>query len=362
MVRLETAFLGLFAAGVLVGFVACAEIEFGSTASYKPRDYEKVIPPNMVDILMVVDNSGSMLDDQRALRRGFSGFTGKLDSLGLDHKIGVVTTFLDPNNSSANRNIREVTPSKTFYSIMEDIGRDTQLCPQGSFSCSPADARKRNLFGKEKGIDRAIEVIKNNNSFFRNEAELVIIFLSDEDSGCEIEDYDNSRCEKYYSNHKNADDLIKAVKSRFTSDKHFTAHSIVDTGTDNNCTKRHTEGDRNPIVGKLYMEASTKTEGLSACLYANTYDTILSNIADDIAVQSIQLDCVPFENAELSQCFNLYISENYVSDPGYPRLEGSKLILSPSLTSGQLITLKYWCANYEHTSLPDLEQPCQQTN
>lgn len=359
MIRLETFFLGLFAAGVLVGFVACAQVEFGSTAIYNERNYEKIVPPKMVDILVVVDNSSSMLEEQGKLKSGFGGFTRYLNSSGFNYKVGVVTTFLDPNNSSANHNIR----TGNFNTIIEEIKEDTKLCPQGSFSCPAEDRQRRNMYGKEKGIDRAIAAIKGNTNFFRNEAELVVIFVSDEDSGCETENYDNFECEQYFSDHKNADDLINAVKSRFSNDKHFTAHSIVDTRSISNCTpppSTNNEPSPLPISSKLYIEASDKTDGINACIYTGDYKDILRNIAEDISIHSIQLGCVPFEKAEDEKCFRLSVPADYDSDMGYPHVEGSKLVLSPPLTSGELISLQYWCTNYQHTSLPDLENPCEE--
>ena len=352
MVRLETFFLGLFAAGVLVGFVACAEVEFGSTVLYDRKNYEKIVPPNMVDILVVVDNSGSMADQQVKIKNGFRGFLGRLSNF--DYKVGVVTTYLN-SNPSANQNIR----TGNFYGIIDDIkDNETNLCL--SINCPPQDMQQARLYGKEKGIERAIAAIKGNRSFFRDQAELVIIFLSDEDSGCEYTDYDNFVCEQYFSDHQNADDLMQTVKSRFGNDKHFTAHSIVDTGN-SACVRPHSEYETNiPSIGKLYMETSskTKTGGQIACIYTNSYNNVLTKIAEDIAVRSIQLECEPYENIDEQKCFELVLPDDYESNTGHPYVEGNKLILSPPLTSGQMINLEYWCTNYQHSATPNPDIPC----
>ncbi len=352
MVRLETFFLGLFAAGVLVGFVACAEVEFGSTVLYDRKNYEKVVPPNMVDILVVVDNSGSMADEQTKLRQGFNGFLSYLSTSGFNYKVGVVTTYLD-SNPSANQNIR----TGNFYEVIDDIkNNETNICP--SLGCPPQNMQQARLYGKERGIERAIAAIKGNRSFFRDQAELVVIFLSDEDSGCEYTDYDNFICEQYFSDHQNADDLMQAVKSRFGNDKHFTAHSIVDTGN-SACVRPRVEYEtNNPSIGKLYMEGSSETGGQVACIYTDDYDNVLRNIAEDIAVRSIQLECEPYENIDEEKCFELVLPDDYESNEGHPYVEGNKLILDPPLTSGQVISLEYWCTNYQHSATPNPDIPC----
>ncbi len=45
-----------------------------------------------VDILFVIDNSGSMAEEQARLARNFPAFIAKLDGMGADYRIGITTT------------------------------------------------------------------------------------------------------------------------------------------------------------------------------------------------------------------------------------------------------------------------------
>src|SRR5690606_32353854 len=52
----------------------------------------------MVDVLWVVDDSGSMYDEQVALSSNFPDFFEFFDGSGLDYHIGVVSTDMDASN------------------------------------------------------------------------------------------------------------------------------------------------------------------------------------------------------------------------------------------------------------------------
>jgi hypothetical protein len=63
--------------------------------------YDKVVTPDTiidldvnrdVDILFVIDNSGSMADEQARLARNFSGFVNALDEMELEYRVAITTT------------------------------------------------------------------------------------------------------------------------------------------------------------------------------------------------------------------------------------------------------------------------------
>ena len=284
-----------------------------------------------------------MADEQDRLVRGFSRFLSKLARF--DKKVGVVTTYLS-GDTEKDKKVR----TGNFNYILSDIQRNETLT---------TDRLERYKYGDEKGIDRVLEVIKNNSGFIRQDAELAVIFVSDEDSGCRVADYDATwSCTEYFDDHKTADDLINGIKNKFGHSKIFTAHSIVDTGGAN-CPRSVTDDTANPSIGKLYMDTSEKTGGHVSCIYSGSYDKILNSIAEDIKVQSVQLACAPYENKEEDKCFVLTLPNNYRTNADYPYLDGSKLVFSPPLQSDQVVSVEYWCGNYQHGSEPDdLTVPC----
>ena len=53
------------------------------------------VPIDSADILWVIDNSGSMDQEQTSLRDNFASFSNNLVGSGMDFHIGVVTTDMD---------------------------------------------------------------------------------------------------------------------------------------------------------------------------------------------------------------------------------------------------------------------------
>ena len=78
---------------VLLGAVpllgACSEYEF---IEEKNRDVFEQVRRNTVDVLLVVDNSCSMIDEQEKLASSFDTFISAFDGVDVDWQIGAVTT------------------------------------------------------------------------------------------------------------------------------------------------------------------------------------------------------------------------------------------------------------------------------
>ena len=117
------------------------------------------------DIMFVIDNSGSMNDDQANLSANISDFISALDSTGADYQIGVITT------DSASF----VGDVVTFH----DADRVTELANQVSMG----------TYGSayEKGLQYAEEATSSGgdataaSGFIRDDSIFSIVFVSDED-------------------------------------------------------------------------------------------------------------------------------------------------------------------------------------
>ena len=72
------------------------------------RNYDKNITVNpattKVDVLVVVDNSGSMSVEQSNMGMRFASFLSRLQ--GLDWQVGIVTTDVQTNNTAAFKDCR----------------------------------------------------------------------------------------------------------------------------------------------------------------------------------------------------------------------------------------------------------------
>jgi hypothetical protein len=130
-----------------------------------------------VDVLFVVDNSGSMAEEQRSLRENFALFMQYFSGSGLDYHVGVTSTDCD---SPRNKGM-----------LIEDDTTGTKFIDD-SFSAADATRsfqQRANLgtngSSDERGKDAAWAALVTNSSstssgFIREDADLSIIVISDE--------------------------------------------------------------------------------------------------------------------------------------------------------------------------------------
>ncbi len=163
-----------------------------------------------VDILWVVDNSGSMCEEQNDLRENFDRFIEELDGIGADFRLAVVTTDMEnPEESGRFQNVPDGAPGPSCQ-----IAVDISACPtpengqeypplvlssqdyrnpDGSldkdrlklhFGCNASVGTTGTGF--EMGLESAKEALSPallsnfNSGFLREGAFLAVIFLTDE--------------------------------------------------------------------------------------------------------------------------------------------------------------------------------------
>ncbi len=165
-----------------------------------------------VDILWVIDNSASMCEEQADLRANFDAFINVLDEAQLDFQLAVITTdMVDPTQQGRFQN----TPDGTQGPSCEQVVVDISACPTEQ-GLAPApliihseDARYRGADGlldipklqrdfgcnatvgtSGDGFEAGLESMKtalsgpltsgHNEGFIRDDAQLAIFFLTDE--------------------------------------------------------------------------------------------------------------------------------------------------------------------------------------
>ena len=119
-----------------------------------------------VDILFVVDNSGSMSGNQSQLAQNIETFMNVFITSGIHYNIGFITT----DDATALGPVVDPTSSDPFTEIQNIIDN---IGTMGSPT--------------EKGIEYAYEAMQSGNdfgpgsAFWRYDAKLIVIFISDED-------------------------------------------------------------------------------------------------------------------------------------------------------------------------------------
>lgn len=133
-----------------------------------------------VDVLWVVDNSGSMSDIVTHLGDRFNSFLASFDSLGIDYNIAVVSTDMD---SEGHKGAFQGPVKVIQKGVGDPIGEFRQATSLGSSGS-----------GSEKGADAAYAALtaplvdSDNAGFVRDDAVLAVVVISDEDDDSAIGD------------------------------------------------------------------------------------------------------------------------------------------------------------------------------
>ncbi|RME15534.1 MAG: hypothetical protein D6797_06350 [Bdellovibrio sp.] len=241
-----------------------------------------------VDILFVDDNSGSMEFEQAALSRKFSSFSNSLTSL--DWQIGITTTDVSdgpfgikgsllPFAGTGSYILKPTTPQ--FEKAFQDtIQRPETVNCVGSGSCPS---------GKEMPLLASILAIDKRNTdnagFFRPDANLAIVILSDED-----EDSTGP------STATQPQEVVDKVKATFPNKK-LSVYGIIVQPGDSQC--KAIQDAQVPGIqshyGTFVQKLADITGGVTMSVCEPDYSITLQNIANSVIGlgNSVQLKQVP---------------------------------------------------------------------
>lgn len=235
---------------------------------------------DQVDILVVMDNSGSMKDEQSNMAERISNLLDRVQ--GLDWQIGIVTTDMKDAKLGDGRLLQfpngnyYLTSKLTLATAKAHFGKTIQ--------------RKENGHHEEQGIKatyRAIQRAMNpketndkfNKSFFRPKAALAVIVVSDEnETGSKTEN--------------TAAGMAALVKSSFGADKIFKFHSIIVRPGDKAC-----DALPDHAQGVTYAALTKLTDGVLGDVCAKDYGNQLTVIGQDVAntQNTFSLTCIPLD-------------------------------------------------------------------
>lgn len=270
----------------------CSEVSFDKMATFSSQSFE-VKASNKVDILVVMDNSGSMKTEMASMANRFSSFTSKLKSL--DWQLGIITTDnrtsvaygtgkLIPLVGLTNQFI--LTPAMGLTQAQQVFANTIQMPTNGA--------------GAELGLATTIGAIMRspsslpenapNKQLFRPDAALAVLIVSDAaDTGSTT-----------------PNDVINMVKTTF-GNKTFTFNSIVIPENSYTNASATTVNPADPCKdyresvkydGRKYHQLSELTGGIKGTACTNDYSAQLENIGALTAslVNSVTLDCQPTDS------------------------------------------------------------------
>ena len=286
-----------------------------------------------VDILFVVDNSGSMEEEQKKISQRLTNFISQLKDI--DWHLGITTTSASDNFSNKNWSNGQLVPlgqnhyltSSMSPWIVEDLFfRNITRNESGS-------DHENGIYATYKTIERYLSpktyVDYQIRSFLRQDASLAVIVISDEDESSDFKK-------------NNPDSLIGFIGMIFGPDKLFQFHSIIAYTED--CINR--SGHEH---GQTYEELSVKTGGVIGDICSNDYSGILSVIGHQVFNSSriYNLACTPID-ANNNGILDMKITTGNSSSkiPSFTILNGNMIRFDEDLSQDQY-QLTYHCSKTE---------------
>ncbi len=242
-----------------------------------------------VDILFIDDNSASMDPEQEALGQKFPSFVSEL--AGLNWQIGITTTDCTSVNygicgsllTMTGTGSKVLTPDIPGYDV---VFNNTIVRPE-TIGCA---ARGDCPSGLEEAMKATVTAIDKRNGinagFFREDAALAVVVLSDED---EQSDGTPSGATKPQA-------VVDKVIEAFGAEKKFKAYAIVILPGDSSCLKRQAD-QQNGIAfyGTYATQLASLTGGQSVSICAPDYSVTLRQIGQDLRklTQAVEISRTP---------------------------------------------------------------------
>ncbi len=299
---------------------------------------------NKVDIVVIIDNSGSMSGEMASMGSAFTSFISKLDDL--DWQLGIITTDARAPTSKL---------VKSDGRLVELNGAAGQYILKSSMNPTQADTLFRNTIqmptdgdGNELGIASAIRTVNRafdgtvasqpNANLLRPDAALAFIVVSDA-----------------YDNMTQPNQLIDAVKARWGGQKAFSFHSIVvpkSQYTNPSATQVASadpcKGYRESVKydGRSYHDLSDLTGGIKGTVCTTNYSSQLSAMGQKTVelVNAATLDCQPVDANGDGQVDKNDVTVTLSSGQNFTAftLAGNKLTFATALPAGDQ-RLTYYC-------------------
>lgn len=234
---------------------------------------------DQVDVLFVIDNSGSMADEQKNMADRINTFMNRLG--GLDWRMGIVTTDFASSTIGNGKLLKYpngsyyITSSLSLATAKDQFGKTIQRKEKG-------DANEQGIRATYRAIERAMNpketIDQQHKNFFRKQAALAVVVISDEN-------------ETGTAAVNKGANLVKLVQDSFGKEKMFKFHSIVVRPNDTKCYKASIDHR----YGTAYAELTALTGGILGDICAADYGNQLSVIGQDLAntKNTFKLLCVP---------------------------------------------------------------------
>ncbi len=239
----------------------------GTTETHQKDIFDQLDKPK-VDVLFIIDNSGSMGDEQSSIATNFSMFMQEAQQAAtpVDFQMGVISTEVNDSRSpdKAAGHSMDIEPGVLWGdpTIINSSHSDPVSAFQKNVKIGTccSDEQEAGLQAAKMALSMPI-IEGKNKGFLREDAKLSIIMVSDE------EDQSNGPVDLYI-------DFFKSIKG-FRNDSLMDVSVICGLPNDPSCTSGsvpHAE------VGARYVEVADKTGGLKRSICSSNWGKDLADL------------------------------------------------------------------------------------
>lgn len=302
-----------------------------------------VTASSKVDILFVVDNSGSMTEEQVGIGNKINGFLDKIKNL--DWQIAITTT--DAGTTTLDTNGVARTWGDGQFRPFDSVTGNQHILRSSQVSAANAqtmlsDAIQMGIKGSgdERGINATYRAVQRaaspsvNKDFFRADSKLAIVLISDEDE-CST---GSGTCNGVNSANSVPANLVSLMSTQFGGSKSFTFNSIIYIPNDATCA---TGGNQ----GNTYKQMSNLTGGVVASICSNDYSSPLSIIGNRVVnlVNEVTLTCKPIDiNKDGIVDLQIKLDNGTIISSGFT-INGVQVSFATPLPEGNT-TFSYFCS------------------
>ncbi len=241
---------------------------------------------NKFDVLVVIDNSGSMKTEQENMAARFGTFLDLLN--GLDWQVAIVTTDVSKDKNLADgRMLLMDSTTKTYIlnSTMDLAKAKTWFAATIQRPASEGSGDEQGIAATYRAIQRSQTPTNTINTpnvaFFRSDAALAVLIVTDANEtpsgGSQV--------------YNTPEGLVDLVRTTWQGKKTFSFNSIVVKSGDSVCRS----SNQNEGYGVSYETLSQLTGGLIGTVCATDYGTQLTGMAQGTVdlQKSVTLNCLP---------------------------------------------------------------------
>lgn len=240
----------------------------------------KISNSGAIDILIVMDNSGSMGFEQKSMASRTAKFLEALR--GLNYQIAVTTT--DPlNQTYGDGNIVKLEGTTDYIVKSTMVENTAQTWLSNTLKRSElGSGTEQAIFATTRVVERALAgPTSTAGQFLRANAPFAALVISDED-------------ESANTVKNTAANLISLINTSYQGNKPFSFHSIINKPNDEACRTAH-----GVSYGLNYAEFSRITGGVVGDVCATDYTAQVAAIAEGVrqTAKTISLTCMPAVDA-----------------------------------------------------------------